>query len=219
MPEEMREDTSIDTDIDCESIKIVNERQGQILHGMKTRNKNKIVWVEESISSRRRKPRKSNRKVMTEQIFDMIFMGAKPRQYQSKDLKRDPEKIERLRSDSDTQSIETICIRPSSSTFEWQRLRDVGLDASTSSSISFYGNESATYLFIIQIGLKYCPDETSNYWLSFSYKSSMVTICQQLVLISPGLFFVAHLPSIIMLFLFYLGPSDNLRYNLANGKS
>ena len=134
--EDLGEDISVDNDIDCGSIKIIDECEGNILDGFKQRNHNKIFWVQ---SPRKKKVKsRRSRQPVTGTIFDILFLGpASKDALDSDDNDDDVEKIQRVNNfvgTPDIMSLGSVVGQyqgHDSASFDWQKLRDVGLDTSS----------------------------------------------------------------------------------------
>ena len=175
---------SEDSELNCDSLEIVDERNGTILDGVKE-NKN-IFWISPERTARN--VSLNQQQHFQDQLFDMIFLNRyKPKDARTQKRKEDPEKIERLKIvDSNVKTFSMI-------------LKEAGF-------MSQEENHNEMY------SLTDYSTQDSNGWMPNVDKKSMKIISKQFMILSPILFFLTYLPSIVLVLMFYFSSSKTFGY-------
>ena len=172
---------SEDSDLNYESLEIVDERNGAIFDGIQE-NKN-IFWISPKRSVRNQKPQHQQQNFQ-EQLFDMIFLNRynpKARKNVNKSKTEDPERIERIKSVDSSTNARTFAMI----------LKEAGFQSPT----DLYS--LTDYSTLDSIG-----------WIPNMDKRFMKIISKQYVFLSPILFLITYLPSAVFVLMFYLCSSE-----------
>ena len=178
---------SEDTDLECESLQIIDERGGGVLDGKRGLGGHSIVWV----SPERRERRDQS---FQEYLFDMLFLN----KYKSKKFRRiggglqlvkeDPDKIERVTpagsEGSASPRVKTLSMI----------LQEAGFEVP--------GDEGSLETSVI-----FGPRHSDN-WLSHFDKTTQRILCQQFIFVSLILFIFLHLTSVVLVAMFYCSASN-----------
>ena len=178
---------SEDTDLECESLQIIDERGGEVLDGRRGVGGHSIVWT----SPERREGRDQS---FQEHLFDMFFLN----KYKSKKFRRiggglqlvkeDPDKIERVTpagsEGSASPRVKTLSMI----------LQEAGFEVP--------GDEGSLETSVI-----FGPRHSAN-WLSHFDKTAQRILCLQFIFVSLILFIFLHLTSVVLVTMFYCSSSN-----------
>ena len=181
---------SEDTDLECGSLHIIDERGGGVLDGRRGEGGHNIEWVSPE-------SRGGGGQSFQEHLFDMLFLN----KYKTKKFRKvggglqlgreDPDKIERVTSAGSALSprIKTLSMI----------LREAGLEV-PGDEVSLDTGELTDFSVI------FGPRESN--WLSHFDKTAQRVLCQQFIFVSLILFIFLHLTSVVLVAMFYCSSSQ-----------